>query len=118
MAKKLWTVCPSDKNKEHEEYIFHCEGCETGHRFVVRWGSEIGAEYKSKFGNLPVWAFNGSLEKPTFTPSLLVHGWKSEDPKYRSQPQCHLYVTDGKIQYLGDCGHPLAGKTVDLPDID
>jgi hypothetical protein len=30
---------------------------------------------------------------------------------------CHSFVTDGRIQYLGDCTHAMAGQTVDLPDI-
>ena len=29
---------------------------------------------------------------------------------------CHTFVTDGRIQFLGDCTHALAGQTVDLPD--
>ena len=29
---------------------------------------------------------------------------------------CHSFVTNGRIQYLGDCTHKLAGQTVDLPD--
>jgi len=29
---------------------------------------------------------------------------------------CHSFVTDGRIQFLGDCTHTLAGQTVDLPD--
>jgi hypothetical protein len=30
---------------------------------------------------------------------------------------CHSIITDGKIQFCGDCTHALAGKIVDLPDI-
>lgn len=34
------------------------------------------------------------------------------------RPQvCHSYVTNGRIQYLGDCTHELAGQTVDLPEL-
>ena len=29
-----------------------------------------------------------------------------------------IFVTDGKIQFLGDCTHALAGQTVDLPDME
>jgi hypothetical protein len=29
---------------------------------------------------------------------------------------CHSFVTDGRIQFLGDCTHALAGQTVDLPE--
>lgn len=37
---------------------------------------------------------------------------------YQAQPKsvCHSFVRDGQIQYLGDCTHEYAGKTVDLPD--
>jgi hypothetical protein len=28
---------------------------------------------------------------------------------------CHSSITEGRIQYLGDCTHGLAGKAVDLP---
>jgi len=30
---------------------------------------------------------------------------------------CHSYVTDGRIQFLADCTHALAGLTVDLPEL-
>ena len=29
---------------------------------------------------------------------------------------CHSFIRDGRIQFLGDCTHHLAGQTVDLPD--
>jgi len=29
---------------------------------------------------------------------------------------CYSFVTAGRIQFLSDCTHILAGKTVDLPD--
>ena len=35
---------------------------------------------------------------------------------YRLDDICHSFVTDGRIQFLGDCTHKLAGQTVDLPD--
>lgn len=30
---------------------------------------------------------------------------------------CHYWLHAGKIKYLPDCTHGMAGKTVDLPDI-
>lgn len=69
------------------------------------------------------WGWNGSLDKPTLTPSVL--NWlehrpdeDEEERKHVDSRRCHLYVRDGRIEYLSDCGHPLAGQTVDLPDID
>lgn len=65
------------------------------------------------------WGFNNNFEKPTFTPSLNTWwgGYKNGDhdiPLHR----CHSFITDGKIQFLGDCTHALANQTVDLPDIN
>lgn len=82
---------------------FHCPGCGYGHPFHV---AAPGATH-----GRPVWDWNGSMDKPTFRPSLLVNGF---DPATR----CHSFVTDGRIQFLNDCHHALAGQTVDLPDAD
>jgi hypothetical protein len=77
-------------------YVFHCPGCGFGHPFEIDAPNGAG------------WTWNGSLDRPTFTPSLMVA---------RGTPtQCHVWVTDGKIQFLADSHHALAGRTVDLPD--
>jgi hypothetical protein len=77
--------------------MFFCPGCEHGHQVTVNGKrNEVGA----------TWTFNGNMEKPTFTPSLLIPG------------QCHSFVTDGRIQFLGDSKHKLANQTVDIPDWD
>lgn len=44
----------------------------------------------------------------TISPSVLVT--MPGDASYR----CHSFVRDGKIEYLGDCSHAMAGKTVDM----
>jgi len=59
----------------------------------------------------PCWTWNGSTEKPTFKPSVLTEGGDG-------RPRCHSFITDGKIQFLNDCTHELAGKTVDLLEVD
>lgn len=64
----------------------------------------------------PSWGFNGSLEKPTFTPSLLVR-WHDPDGVPGINSVCHSFVTDGKIQFLDDCTHKLKGRTADLYEI-
>lgn len=75
-----------------EIYIFFCPGCRRGHPFEV-----------------PHWTWNGSFDAPTFSPSLLCN---ESFPKER----CHLFVKDGKIQFLSDCHHELKGQTVDMVD--
>ncbi len=69
------------------------------------------------------WTFDGNMERPTISPSILVRG-KQWDPKYSfhnprhlvapGQPKvCHSFVRAGRWEYLGDCTHALAGQTVD-----
>jgi hypothetical protein len=96
---------------------FMCPGCNGLHQIRVQ--GEGG----------PMWAWNGSHDAPTFTPSVLVTGvqavndangnWTGEyvrDANGEPLPLvCHSFVTDGWIQYLGDCTHALAGQTVELP---
>jgi len=84
-------------------YMFGCPGCGCAHGFYTM-------PHKNHAGNPgPVWEFNGDLERPTFKPSLLVNGSEPES-------RCHLFMRDGRIQFLGDCHHELAGQTVDCPD--
>lgn len=78
---------------------FHCPGCNALHPYRVS-GEATG----------PMWTWNGDIERPTFTPSLLVN---PGDPT----SSCHLFVTDGQIQYCSDSFHSLAGKTVEMVDI-
>jgi hypothetical protein len=83
-----------------EDYrTFKCPGCRDEHTVRVR----------SNGGPRPSWKFNGSDDRPTFTPSILVTAPPTD---YR----CHSFVTDGQIRFLDDCNHALAGKTVTLPD--
>ena len=83
-------------------WLFYCPGCQQHHGFRV--------ERDPQSPQAPVWRFNGDETKPTFTPSLLVHGGTDR--------RCHLYVREGRIIYLDDCWHELKGHTVDLVDLD
>ena len=58
------------------------------------------------------WYFNGNFEKPTFSPSMLVQ-YPTEN-KESGHVREHFFVRDGRIQYLSDCHHDMAGKTVDM----
>lgn len=83
------------------------------------------------------WHWNGSVDYPTLSPSVLfacghfAQGWtgprcwctyNKEHPEQAvhgfSCVRCHSFVRDGKIQFLGDCTHALANQTVDLPEVD
>lgn len=73
-------------------FVFDCPGCGSLHSIQT-----------------PHWTFNEDLEKPTVSPSILVHG-------SHCHPRCHSFVKDGKIQFLDDCEHHLAGQTVEIPE--
>ena len=107
------------RNVEDNGLMFWCPGCDGPHK--INHG--IGAG--------PRWGWNGSADKPTFTPSILVRGTQPlADEAHAAWMRgeaplpppvafvCHSFVTDGRIQFLGDCTHALAGQTVDIPDWD
>ena len=85
-------------------YHFFCPGCKTIHGFrIVNYDPNANPP-------LPTWTFNGDLEKPTFSPSLLYQ--KENGAKQR----CHLFMTNGELHFCGDSEHELAGKVVPIPD--
>lgn len=117
LGSKLRTVAGSG-------LAFWCPGCGSTH--VINIGS-------------PGWTYDGNSERPTFSPSVLVRSghyatqhapstdcWCTFNAKRAARGQkpsvfkcsvCHSFVRDGKIQFLDDCTHALAGQTVDLPDL-
>jgi len=86
------------------------------------------------------WSWDGSEDAPTISPSILVRAVRVEGgsaeleriletyklPEDRERmladkrinTVCHSFVRAGRIEFLGDSTHPLAGKTVDLPEWD
>jgi len=97
--------------------VFQCPGC--------------GAEHCLPLVGPGAWAFNGDVERPTLQPSILAKGCKVKlgpDGKWNGEWElgedgkplpsvCHSFVKDGRIQFLTDSNHSLAGTTVDLPEI-
>lgn len=84
----------------HEELRFYCPGCKEFHYIN---------DDETKIKDVPVWGFNKNYNSPTISPSILVQ-WPGN--------RCHSFIRDGKIEYLSDCTHELAGKTIELPNID
>jgi hypothetical protein len=78
--------------------IFWCPGCECAHAV---WVNEPNDLTGSK------WNWNGDMERPTFTPSILVRGGSND-------MRCHSFVTNGTISYCSDSKHRLAGQSAAL----
>lgn len=99
---------------------FMCPGCGELHQVTI----SIPAPRPPARASGPVWGYNGNPSGPTFTPSILVQ-WTEpsdvegefDDTSKDKHMVCHSFVTDGRIQFLGDCTHAMAGQTVDLPNL-
>lgn len=122
MMPKVFPI--TDTSGKISCYAFECPGCKENHSFNV--DANRG----------PCWTFNGNESSPTFMPSLLVRSgcrmharrpgeecWCTYEAR-EGKPApykcyvCHSFVKDGRIEFLGDCTHELAGQTVELPDIE
>ncbi len=106
---------------------FKCIGCGHSH-----WINVDGSAPEGKN-----WQWNGDLIAPTITPSVLGRSidagkmtdeefdnyqadmkakgtdWALQNSPFRTC--CHLFIRDGRVQYLADCTHALAGQTIELP---
>ncbi len=89
------------------EYIylmFVCPGC-----IGVLGGSGLHMIPVNSSIKEPHWIWDGNLERPTLSPSLLT-GKSTADV-------CHSFLRDGVFEFLNDCTHALAGQKVDMPDL-
>jgi hypothetical protein len=90
---------------------FMCPGCREVHQIRVEGEGR------------PRWGFNGDHDRPTvqcvndekgeWTGEWVYGGDGKPLPSVR-----HSFVTDGQIQFLGDCTHELANQTVPLKPFD
>lgn len=80
-----------------------CPGCNEAHKVNVRAADGACEE--------PCWEWDGNIDAPTISPSLLV--------TYTTQgaTTCHSFVVAGQWQFLNDSSHALAGQTVPLPEL-
>lgn len=62
-----------------------------------------------KPGGATCWRWNGDTKAPTLSPSIVVRN---------GSEVCHAWVRDGLVQFLPDCTHEFAGRTVDLLEVD
>jgi hypothetical protein len=102
---------------------FWCPGCDEVH--AVKTNGDHA------------WQWDGNVDAPTISPSILITSghyvsthktgdscWCSFNEKRKAEgkstpfkcSRCHTFVKAGQIEFLGDCTHALAGKTVPIPD--
>ncbi|MBP0484689.1 DUF6527 family protein [Sagittula salina] len=66
-------------------------------------------------GKHPCWSWNEDLHRPTVTPSINAAILAADGVTVRRR--CHSYIMGGRVQFLADCTHALAGQTLDLPEV-
>ena len=110
-----------DGDLTYDSLMFWCPGCEypdeDGEPQEGAHMLPVNSAVKT-----PQWTWNGSLEAPTLSPSILT---RQEHKRRRVDGVstdvglfvCHSFMVDGQMQFLGDCTHALAGQTVPLPPL-
>jgi len=93
-----------NQKDEFVGYNVKCPGCDTWHSVYT-----VANQY-----NKAIWGFDGNMDKPTFSPSLLVTWTHGEEHEKR---RCHSFIRNGEWQFLSDCTHDLAGQTIPMVEI-
>lgn len=123
---RLSPILRSLDRASRKTLIFWCPGCDSSHSVPVE-----------RDGDKPSWTWDGSVEAPTFSPSLLIRSghyvpsgpageaccYCKRNAEKRAAGEevyfecgvCHSFVEAGMIRFLSDCTHALAGRTVPLP---
>lgn len=129
-------------------WMFYCPGCKCSHYFDSRWtfnGNQESPTFQPSLLCETGWApkrritVSDTMSIPsemlpdyagdTISMDELKHRWgcqtreeisKIVNDFFDKQPPhvCHTFVTDGKINFLSDCTHELAGQTVPMQDLD
>lgn len=75
--------------------------------YVSFWCVACKCPHAIRLSGTPSWSWNGSVDTPTFNPSLRMLGGKDVT-------LCHLNVTNGQIVYHQDSPHEYAGRTIPM----
>jgi len=110
--------------KKGGQIAHYCPACDELHYFAVDEPFKNGAR----------WEYNGDPLKPSFSPSMLVRTghfvpghetkecWCSYEERFGEPAPfgcgiCHYFLKNGRIEYLTDSTHKLAGMRVALVEI-
>lgn len=113
MKSRLRNV--NDHGKIYVCLAFCCPGC-VAERRSAGWTDYEGlhmlpVNVTEDIGK-PSWTFDGNLEAPTLSPSILT---KSKIGN--KETRCHSYLRNGVFEFLSDCTHSLVNQHVPMPDL-
>lgn len=95
-----------DHGVQYQALMFVCPGCDLSD------GSGLHILPVNTNKTKPAWTWNGNLEAPTVSPSILTKGGGKVLPYV-----CHSYLKAGIFEFLGDCTHALVNQHVAMPDL-
>lgn len=113
MKAMLRTV--DDHGEHYEALMFVCPGCALPYTVDDREWKPTGLHMLpvNSAVKSPSWDFDGNLEAPTLSPSILTHGGQQGE----GPPRCHSFLRAGVFEFLDDCTHAMAGQHVPMPDL-
>lgn len=98
-----------DGEETYQALMFWCQGCEIlrpdGTEFV---GGLHMLPISGDSTKRPVWSFDGNLESPTLSPSILTKTGHTKNFV------CHSFMRAGHMEFLSDCTHKYAGQTLPM----
>ena len=99
-----------DHGIKYQALAFVCPGCaEAG-------GSGFHMLPVNSTEKSPSWDWDGNLEAPTLSPSILSSTAPYSDTG-RPLGICHSFLKAGVFEFLADCTHSLAGQSVPMGDL-
>jgi hypothetical protein len=97
------------------QMVYWCPGCQCGHYVWVAHPQSKGCT---------IWGWNGSMDKPTFNPSIKVTAHRpltAEEQEREDRGSrvnnaiiCHFYIRDGSFHYCSDSHHKFAGQVIPM----
>lgn len=98
-----------DGDTSYPALMVWCPGCE----YPDEDGRMVGGLHMLPVAppGKPHWTFDGNLERPTLSPSILTRINRPEPMR------CHSYLRAGVWEFLADCTHQYAGQRVASPPL-
>ncbi len=93
----------NDHGNVYQALAFMCPGC------MEFQGSGLHLLPVNSTTKSPSWNWDGNLEKPTLSPSILTGRG--------SEKICHSFLEAGVFRFLSDCTHSLVNRLVEIPDL-
>lgn len=97
----------NDHGRHYQALMFICPGC------VMKRDKSTGLHMLPVSGdvpeNQPRWDFDGNMEQPTLSPSILT--------KTSTNFICHSFLQAGVFQFLPDSTHAFSGQQVPIPPL-